>query len=118
MVQKKMRATSLNGNEGHVFKLSAAVVFVVNKRSLSAVAIRCSVAQSDDGVGVVRRGGAKKGSLSVMRRNSKKNAVLNTAQRMMTRCTRNDPCATAGCTDTHAFSRWCPQNSLSQLCPN
>ena len=53
MVQKKMRATSLNGNEGHVFKLSAAVVLGVNRRSLSAVAIRCSVAQSDDGVGVV-----------------------------------------------------------------
>ena len=60
MVQRKMRATSLNGNEGHVFKLSAAVVLGVNKRSLSAVAIRCSVAQSDDGVGVVRGGGAKK----------------------------------------------------------
>ena len=59
MVQKKMRATSLNGNEGHVLKLSAAVVLGVNKRSLSAVAIRCSVAQSDDGVGVVRGGGAK-----------------------------------------------------------
>ena len=56
MVLKQMRATSLNGHEGHVFKLSAAVVFVVKKRSLSAVATRCSVAQSDDGVGVIRGG--------------------------------------------------------------
>ena len=49
MVQKKMRATSVNGHEGHVFKLSAEVVLGVNRRSPSAVAIRCSVAHRDDG---------------------------------------------------------------------
>ena len=43
MVQRKMRATSLNGNEGHVLKLLAAVVLVVKKRRLNDVAIRCSV---------------------------------------------------------------------------
>ena len=59
MVLNQMRATSLNGNEGHVLKLSAAAVLGVKKRSLNDVAIRCSVAQSDDGVGVVRGGGAK-----------------------------------------------------------
>ena len=59
MVLKQMRATFLNGHEGHVFKLSAAVVLVVKTQTLSAVAIRCSVTQSDDGVGVLREGGAK-----------------------------------------------------------
>ena len=42
-----------------MFKLSAAVVLVVKKRTLTAVAIRCSVTQNDDGVGVLRGGGAK-----------------------------------------------------------
>ena len=39
-----------------MFKLSAAVVLVVKKRTLTAVAIRCSVTQNDDGVGVLRGG--------------------------------------------------------------
>ena len=42
-----------------MFKLLAAVVLVVKKRCLSAVAIRCSVTQRDDGVGVIRGGVAK-----------------------------------------------------------
>ena len=59
MVLKQMLASCLSGNEGHVFKLSAAVVLVVNTQTLSAVAIPCSVTQSDDGVGVLREGGGK-----------------------------------------------------------
>ena len=51
--------SSLSGHKRHVFKLSAAVVLVVKTQTLTAVAIRCSVTQNDDGVGVLREGGAK-----------------------------------------------------------
>ena len=42
MVLKQMRASYLNGHEGHVFKLSAADVLVVTELNISAVTIRCS----------------------------------------------------------------------------
>ena len=53
MVLKQMRATYLNGHEGHVFKLSTADFLVVKKLTKSAVAVRCSVIQMDHGVSFV-----------------------------------------------------------------
>ena len=37
MVLKQIRAGCLNGHEGHVFKFSALVVFMVNKLTISTV---------------------------------------------------------------------------------
>ena len=45
---KQIRASYPNGHEGHVFKLSAADVLVVMKRTGGAVALRCSVTQMDE----------------------------------------------------------------------
>ena len=111
-----MRASCLNGHGGHVFKLSAADVLVVMKRTTSKIAILCSVTRMNDRSHSWRR--CQGGEVSVSRTKSekKKNTPHATLQeRLMTRCTR---IAIQGCTGTLAISRWRPWNSFSQLYPD